>query len=160
MIQIIDEDGVNMSPFMYDKSLFEKVQANFEELVAHKIDIHEEYTSRVLKNEDAVIFNVDEEIRQGNNGPFVQLWEKAGFKNTYAAPLRVANTNLGTLWLLADQISQRLLKGICSQISIAIANIKANEKLLHYKRQLEEENDYLKEQIKTIYNFSEIIGYG
>jgi len=31
---------------------------------------------------------------------------------------------------------------------------------LSYKKQLEEENDYLKEQIKTIYNFSEIIGSG
>jgi transcriptional regulator with GAF, ATPase, and Fis domain len=52
------------------------------------------------------------------------------------------------------------LKGICAQISIAIDNIQANEKLLAYKKQLEVENDYLKEQIKTIYNFSEIIGNG
>jgi transcriptional regulator with GAF, ATPase, and Fis domain len=32
--------------------------------------------------------------------------------------------------------------------------------LLAYKKQLEVENDYLKEQIKNIYNFSEIIGAG
>ena len=43
---------------------------------------------------------------------------------------------------------------------IAVDNIRANEKLLAYKKQLEVENDYLKEQIKTIYNFSEIIGSG
>src|SRR5690606_33167201 len=32
--------------------------------------------------------------------------------------------------------------------------------LLAYKKNLEIENNYLKEQIKTIYNFSEIIGSG
>ncbi len=63
-------------------------------------------------------------------------------------------------WLLANRLSKLMLKGICAQISIAIANIQANEKLLAYKKQLEVENYYLKEQIKTIYNFSEIIGSG
>src|SRR5262249_236252 len=75
-------------------------------------------------------------------------------------PLRVGNKNIGTIWLLADRLSPLLLKGICAQISIAVANILANEKLLDYKKQLEVENDYLKEQIKTIDNFSEIIGSG
>jgi len=78
----------------------------------------------------------------------------------YALPLRVGEKNIGTIWLLANQLSRSLLKGICAQISIAVANIIANEKLLAYKKQLEVENDYLREQIKTIYNFSEIIGSG
>ncbi len=38
--------------------------------------------------------------------------------------------------------------------------IRANEKILAYKQKLENENDYLREQIKTIYNFSEIVGSG
>ena len=78
----------------------------------------------------------------------------------YGLPLRVGDRTIGTIWLLANQLSPLLLKGICAQISIAIANIQANEKLLAYKKQLEVENDYLKEQIRTIYNFSEIIGSG
>jgi transcriptional regulator with GAF, ATPase, and Fis domain len=78
----------------------------------------------------------------------------------YSLPLRAGDKNIGTIWLLANRLSKLMLQGICSQISIAIANIQANEKLLAYKKQLEVENDYLKEQIKTIYNFSEIIGSG
>ena len=78
----------------------------------------------------------------------------------YGLPLRVGDKNIGTIWLLANRLSPLLLKGICAQISVAIANIQINEKLLAYKKQLEIENDYLKEQIKTIYNFSEIIGNG
>src|SRR5690606_36532914 len=86
------------------------------------------------------------------------LWETTGFDYMYALPLRTGSKNLGTIWLHANQLSELMVKGICAQISIAIANIQANEKLLAYKKQLEVENDYLKEQIKTIYNFTEIIG--
>jgi len=78
----------------------------------------------------------------------------------YGLPLRAGDKNIGTIWLLADRLSKLMVRGICSQISIAIANIQANEKLLAYKQQLEVENSYLKEQIKTINNFSEIIGSG
>jgi transcriptional regulator with GAF, ATPase, and Fis domain len=77
----------------------------------------------------------------------------------YGLPLRMGNKNIGTIWMLADRLSSLLLNGICAQISIAIDNIQANEKLLAYKKRLEVENDYLKEQIKTIY-FTDIIGSG
>lgn len=81
-------------------------------------------------------------------------------KNAYGAALRVGNQNVGTLWLLTDEVNLTLLKGICAQISIAISNIRANDKVLTYKQRLEVENDHLKEQIQTIYNFSEIVGSG
>lgn len=160
MLRIIDDDRIHLIPYMFDKSLFEKAVSNFDEMVAAPLDIHEELTARVLGSTEAVIFNVDDEIRQGNTSPYMQLWKKVGFKNTYATALRVGNIDLGTLWLLTDEVNPVLLKGVCAQISIAIANILANEKLLSYKRMLEVENDLLKEQIQTIYNFNEIVGSG
>jgi transcriptional regulator with GAF, ATPase, and Fis domain len=104
------------------------------------------------------VFNVEEELKSGS--AYAKLWKTTGLKNMYGLPLRAGDKNIGTIWLLANRLSKLMLQGICSQISIAIANIQANEKLLAYKKQLEVENDYLKEQIKTIYNFSEIIGSG
>ena len=160
MLRIIEDDRFTLTPYMYDRSLFEKAVVNFEERVAAPVDIHEELTARVLASADAVIFNVDEELRRGNTSPYIQLWKKIGFKNTYGTTLRAGNTDIGTLWLLTDEVNRVLLKGICAQISIAIANILASEKLLAYKRMLEVENDLLKEQIKTIYNFNEIVGGG
>jgi formate hydrogenlyase transcriptional activator len=158
MIRVIEDDGFHMYPFMYDSTLFEKAKANFDELVADKITIEEPYTSRVLASKEGLVFNVDEEVKSGN--AFAKLWKTTGLRNMYSLPLRVGNKNIGTIWLLANQLSKLILRGICAQISIAIANIQANEKLLSYKRQLEKENDYLKEQIGTIYNFSEIVGSG
>lgn len=159
MIHIFDEDGIGLTPYMSDTTLFQNAMPQRDERLAEKRTIHEPYTAKVLQSKDPVVFNVEEELRT-TNSLFAQLWKKVGFKNTYAALLRVGNTNVGTLWLLADHLDSNVLKGLCSQISVALANILANEKLLHYKRQLEQENVYLKEQIKTIYNFSEIIGSG
>ncbi|OQP59546.1 Fis family transcriptional regulator [Niastella vici] len=156
MIRVIDEDGFHMSPFMFDKTLFEKAKVDFEKMSANVITIEEKYTAQVLASEEGVVFNIEEELKSGN--AYAQLWKTTGLRNSYGLPLRVGNKNIGTIWMQADRLSPLILRGICAQISIAIANILANEKLLAYKKQLEVENDYLKEQIKTIYNFSEIIG--
>jgi transcriptional regulator with GAF, ATPase, and Fis domain len=158
MIRVIDDDGFHLSPFMYDRTLFKNAQTNFDEMASHRITTGEPYTSRVLASKEGLVFNVEEEIRSGN--AYANLWKTTGLKNMYGLPLRAGDKNIGTIWLLANKLSQLMVKGICSQISIAIDNIQANEKLLAYKKKLEFENDYLKEQIKTIYNFSEIIGDG
>jgi len=158
MIRVVDDDDFHMSPFMYDSTLFANAKVDFDKMSATRITIEETYTAQVLASKDGLMFNVEEELKSGN--AYARLWKTTGLKNMYGLPLRAGNKNIGTIWLLANQLSQLLLKGICAQISIAIANIQANEKLLAYKKQLEVENDYLKEQIKTIYNFSEIIGSG
>jgi transcriptional regulator with GAF, ATPase, and Fis domain len=158
MIRVIEEDGFHMPPFMFDRTLFEKAGIDFDKMSANIITIEEPYTAKVLASEDGLVFNVAEELKSGN--AYAKLWETTGLKNMYALPLRAGNKDLGTIWMLADWLSQLMLRGICAQISVAIANIQANEKLMAYKKQLEVENDYLKEQIKSIYNFSEIIGSG
>ena len=159
MLNIFDDDGFGLTSYMYDRSLFVKAEIDFDKMVSIKLDIKEPYTAQVIKNESAIAFNVEEELKTTNSG-FAQLWKKVGFENAYGALLKVGSLKVGTLWLLADQLNPSILKGLCSQISVAIANIQANEKLLLYKQQLEHENVYLKEQIKNIYNFSEIIGSG
>lgn len=159
MLNIFDDDGFGLTSYMYDRSLFVKAEIDFDKMVSIKLDINEPYTAQVIKSESAIAFNVEEELKTTNSG-FAQLWKKVGFENAYGALLKVGSLKVGTLWLLADQLNPSILKGLCSQISVAIANIQANEKLLLYKQQLEHENVYLKEQIKNIYNFSEIIGSG
>lgn len=158
MINVIEDDGLHMSAYMYDSTSFEKGKIDFDKMMANRITIEETYTSQVLASKAGMVFNIEEELKSGNAS--AKLWKTTGLRNMYGLPLRVSNKIIGTIWLLADRLSQLLLQGICAQISIAIANIQANEKLVAYKKQLEVENDYLKEQIKTIYNFSEIIGSG
>lgn len=158
MIRVIDDDGFHLSPFMFNSALFEKAKIDVDKMAAARITIEETYTAQVLSSNDGMMFNVEEEFQSGT--AYARLWKTTGLRNMYGLPLRVGDKNVGTIWLLANRLSPLLLKGICAQISIAIANIQANEKLLAYKKRLEVENDYLKEQIQTIYDFSEIIGNG
>ncbi|MGY0034643.1 sigma 54-interacting transcriptional regulator [Pedobacter sp. NJ-S-72] len=60
-----------------------------------------------------------------------------------------------------------LLHSISLQISVAVSNIKANEKIeeqlqeiKRYKQLLEEEKSYLQEQVEKNYDHTEIIGQG
>ncbi|MGI4865146.1 MAG: sigma 54-interacting transcriptional regulator [Janthinobacterium lividum] len=160
MIRLIEDDGVSLSAYMYDRTMFSGVDEIFEELAAKTITTEEYLTAKVLTSKTPVVFDIAEEDRQGNSAKYLYFWKKMGLKYAYGAALRVGNENIGTLWLLTDEVNLTLLKGICAQISIAISNIRANEKVLAYKQQLESENDHLKEQVKSIYNFSEIIGSG
>jgi formate hydrogenlyase transcriptional activator len=154
MIRTIDDDGFHLSPFMSDRTLFRNPDVNYDKLSATRITIEEPYTSRVLASKDGLVFNVDEEIRIGN--AYAKLWKTTGLKNMYSLPLRAGDKNIGTIWILANKVSKLMMRGICSQIAVAIANLQANEKLLDYKKQLEVENDYLKEQLTN--NFAEIVG--
>ena len=158
MIRLIADDGIHMPAYMFDSTLFVNAGLTFDQMAASVITIEEPYTAKVLASKEGMVFNIAEELKSGS--AYAQLWETTGFKNVYALPLRAGSKSLGTIWLHSDWLSQLVLRGICAQISVAIANIQANEKLLAYKKQLEVENDYLKEQIKTIYNFSEIVGSG
>ncbi len=158
MIRVIADDGLHMPAFMFDRSLFEDAKVSFDEMSSNNITIDEPNTAKVLASSEGVMFNIEEELKNGNG--YARLWKTTGLRNVYGLPMRVGNKNIGTIWMLADRLSPLMLKGICAQISIAIANVLANEKLLAYKKQLEFENDYLKEQIQTIYNFSEIVGSG
>ncbi|WP_162946414.1 sigma-54-dependent Fis family transcriptional regulator [Chitinophaga barathri] len=160
IIRIIEDDGVTLSPYLVDENMLQDPESTFKSLVARVLDIHDPLNAGVLNSEGPIIFNVAAEAEKGTDRPVVQFWKSTGLKHAFGAPLRAGNTNLGVLWLLMDDFNLTILKGICAQISIAIANILANEKVLAYKQNLEIENDYLKEQIKTIYNFSEIVGSG
>jgi formate hydrogenlyase transcriptional activator len=160
MVNLIADDNFTLVPFMYDRTLFENEPEPFDGLVEASNSIHGPLPARILASEDHVILKVEEELIACPHNPFVQLWAKTGLKYMFAAPLRSAQADLGTLWLLTDNLKSELLQGICSQISTAIANIQANEKILAYKRMLEMENSQLKEQIKRTYNFNEIVGSG
>jgi transcriptional regulator with GAF, ATPase, and Fis domain len=159
VIRRINEDNT-ISPYVFDLGIKEHDQNIVNALQHARYPINDGLQNRVLDSIIPLLFNVDREIQRGIPAPYLQSWKAMGFKNFLGIRLRNGETNHGIMFLDIEDIRIELLQGICAQISIALANIIANEKLLAYKKQLEVENDYLKEQISTIYNFSEIIGSG
>ena len=90
----------------------------------------------------------------------MKFWKQLDIKVVVGSPLRVGDDDLGVLFFHidgdnAEYIAEKfnLLQGISSQISIALSNILANEKIARqiseisrYKEQLEEEKQYLQEE--------------
>ncbi|WP_426294992.1 sigma 54-interacting transcriptional regulator [Dyadobacter endophyticus] len=160
MIRVIEDDGVTLTPYLWDISLFAGVMDMFDQLANRRATVDEYFFAQVLASREPIVIDIAEEERKGSSPNYIAFWKRLGLKNVYAAALRVRQENLGTMFFLSDNLNLNLLKGLCAQISIAISNIRANEKILAYKQLLEIENDQLKEQIRTIYNFSEIVGSG
>src|SRR5215217_380434 len=167
VIRKLNPDGKSLSAYLHDpgSSLYDPVL--LEKVLQTNYPIEDGLQDRVLNSYIPLLFSVDRELQRNSGVHYLELWQNMGFKTMVGAALRNADANIGMLWFSIDEINIPILKGICSQIAVAMANIMANEELLlanetilRYKMQLEGENDYLKEQLHTIYNFSEIIGNG
>lgn len=96
-----------------------------------------------------------------------------GINEMVCVALREGNENIGVFFLHSEEKNYfhehqfNLIQGIAYQLSVALANVLANEKITRqleeidtYKQQLEVENLYLQKEISTNDNYSEIIGTG
>jgi formate hydrogenlyase transcriptional activator len=96
--------------------------------------------------------------------PPVALAKRAGLKSGCVVPLISHDRVLGTLGVGSlqenafDEDDADLLNQIGKQIAIAVENALAYRQIDELKNQLKEEKLYLEEEIRTEYNFEEIIG--
>jgi len=87
-----------------------------------------------------------------------------GLKSAYCLPLISHDRPLGTLVVasLTDEIfpekDARLLQNVANQIAIAVENSLAFRQVVDRANKLSEEKLYLQDEIRTEYNFEEIIG--
>ena len=93
-----------------------------------------------------------------------RLLAEQGVRSICVAPLIVAGKSIGTLNLAsnrADEYSDadgELLQEVANQVALAVENMKAYEEISALHAKLEKENVYLKEEIRSEFNFREIIG--
>jgi transcriptional regulator with GAF, ATPase, and Fis domain len=87
-----------------------------------------------------------------------------GIRSYIVAPLIGKGKPLGTL-NVGSEIPRRyseddalFLLGVAGQVALAIENMLAYEEIAALKSQLEQENIYLQEEIRTEHNFEEIVG--
>ncbi len=91
-------------------------------------------------------------------------FDAAGIKSCCVVPLVSHDRALGVLGVMSRRENAfgredaELLGQIAKQVSIAVENAYAFRKIEALKNRLEEEKLYLEEEIRTEYNFEEIIG--
>jgi formate hydrogenlyase transcriptional activator len=166
----INEDRTTHSAFMMDLGPSVTDQIDFAAVTNLKYSINDAAFSLVMASDDPVLLDVDALLEVPNPPAYVRFWKEVGFSKLYSLALRAGGDNIGAIFFNfgsnpIDPTKVSLLKGICAQLSVAVANILANEKVLlqlseinKYKQQLEDEKVYLKEEIESSQNYTEIIG--
>jgi len=171
VICMINDDKETHSPFLFNDNKDFQNCSGIAPSADAKYPINDGLCTLMIKEKKPVIFDMDELIKQPYCPPWVSFWKDKGIKEMIAFSITNRNECAGFFYLYAEEknaiknVHYNFLKSIGLQISVAIANIKANEiiedqlkKIEAYQQQLQEEKLYLKEQIEINYNFSEIIG--
>jgi formate hydrogenlyase transcriptional activator len=118
-----------------------------------------------------VIIKLDDIINRDDVPKYIQFAYSMGARELVGIALDDGVEKNGILIINNKKVGQfnlrhiDLLKGIVYQVAMSVSNIIANEKIglqlseiNRYKSQLEDEKLYLQEEIKTTYNYNEIIG--
>jgi transcriptional regulator with GAF, ATPase, and Fis domain len=171
-LYLISEDKKYHQIFLYNEQDHRTRYPNFSKILTTQYAINDGITDIVLNSEEPITFDI-KELNQRNEVPtYVEWWAEMGLVYLTGISIRLGHENMGILWLSIPEEYNKvtnapLLKNIASQLGISLSNILANEKILSqleviktYKQQLEDEKVYLKEEIETTHNYSEIIGNG
>ena len=167
-IALINEDGKTHSAFFVEADESTMRDPDFKDVISRKYSIDDGIFDVVLKANDPVTFMVKD--LPEHLPYYAKFWRKIGIESITGIALRVGQKNLGSLFFSLDhslynQVSYNLLKGVCAQLSIAISNTQANERIERqleeismYKEQLEKEKLYLQEEVSSGYTYDDIIG--
>jgi formate hydrogenlyase transcriptional activator len=172
VINILSEDEKTIIRFLYDIDNEAFKNPEFLSVLEKPINVNDGVLNKILESEAPVTFKMEEWAARKDPPVYMEAAIASEVRNLTCIRIRLGGKNIAFLSFKTDDFgvrpsSLRFLKSICSQIAIAVSNILANEKVISqlnvingYKQQLEEEKIYLKEEIETTHNYSEIIGNG
>lgn len=159
VIRGINEDQQSLSLYIYDSNVKSAIEELGHQFVLDAIyPLNDGISDVVLAGNETVVYELQEWIDAGKAPSYFHFWRSMNVQKCIATPLKTAGRSLGIFWVDSEYPDVKMIDSICAQISVAMYNIKANEELIRYRQQLEVENEHLQEQIRSIYNSSEIIG--
>ena len=117
----------------------------------------------VIQNHQWLITASREELRERFPTTF-HVMTQEGMESLCAIPLLIGENCRGALFCMAAEegayrdLPQALLEKVAVAVAVALDNCLAHEEVRRLRDRLAAENVYLQEEIKTEYNFEEIIG--
>jgi transcriptional regulator with GAF, ATPase, and Fis domain len=171
VISFLDDDKKTHSEYLHNLSDETKSHQDYEKRSSDKYPIADGIYERVLLSQVPLIMDMDELMKQKTVPPYVTFFYENGAREMIAIALREKNDVIGAMFIWLPEKNSfnnfqlNMALGVCSQISIGVANIRAYEKIQNqlteinrYKLRLEEEKRYLQQQIETVYNNGQIVG--
>lgn len=162
------EDKQSQFCYFWDESAPYSKSAEFAMMVSESSALDELIFESILHSKTETSFKVSELRELQNLHPYFRLLCSQNCEDIVAVPLFKGMDMVGILFVKqfdSHTADQPLFKGLCTQLAIAVSNLIANEKVLQqleeinmYRERLEEEKVYLKQELETTHNYSEIIG--
>ncbi len=167
----ISDDGKQYSAYSLDPNSVSTQHKDYQKITSGSFSVNDGILDVVLAADTPLVYDLDEVVQRSFVPGYLQMNYDSGIREAVFSPLKDGEKRTGILVILMkekrvfNQNYLNLIQGISDQLSIAFANIKANDKIEQqlseinqYKKQLEDENLYLQEEIQTTYNYSELIG--
>jgi len=171
VICLINDDQETHSAFIYNQKEDFLKTTGIPPESTKKYTLDDGMCRAMTLSEKPIVFNVKEVLTWDDAPAWLEFWHNKGIKEMIGLKMVGRSGCIGFFYLYtknANSLSNvyfDLLQGISLQISIAILNILANEKIEQqlaeineYKQKLEDEKSYLQEEIQHNYNHTEIIG--
>ncbi|MFC3158545.1 sigma 54-interacting transcriptional regulator [Chryseobacterium arachidis] len=168
-IIVKDRDTQTHRFFMFEVDDSTKIDSEFQTVINHQyINSNDLIFTSILNTGTPIV--LETEKLEEPLPLYAQFWKKNNIQKVIGTALSVADDDIGCLFLRVEDdfdinSSYDLLKGVSSQIAIALSNIISNEKnqsqlkeILNYKEQLENEKAYLQEEITSGNRYADIIG--
>lgn len=158
-------------PYLLDPDSVCRSHPEYERITQNPIPISDWVSDQVFLSDHMQVFDLTKLAQTTTLPDYLRMNYECGKKEVIYHVLSIGKKKTGLLVIFTDAAGGmdknqlRLIQGISSQLSTAVTNIIANEKIekqfkeiSEYKLQLENMNVYLQEEIQTTYNYSEIIG--
>lgn len=170
VIHALSRDKKTHRPVLFDPDADFAQHPDFQKLIHTDTSVEDGVFNKILASEEIVAFNANEWINSPDPPTYSNAAKAIDLQRMGGISIRLGNEAVAVMNFRMEgidnfAIKRPLFKSICSQLAIAISNIMANDKINrqlieieNYKQQLEEEKIYLKEEIETTHNYSEIIG--
>lgn len=164
LIAVRDADGLTVSAFLLDEDAMAKAHPAYRDAKDGQYPINDSVLKQAMQTDLPVLFDLDELVSEPNVPIYIKINHESGLKELMVTRFAKGEDVFG-FWLLYFEEKQlitdsklKLVQSLSYQLCISVANIIANQEIDRYKRQLEEETIYLKEEIEVNQNYAEIIG--
>ena len=136
----IDEGGKTYSVFLVDVDEMMNSHPDFSRMISTNFDTRDLIFQEVIDSPDPILHHVADLLKRPDKPDFVDFLAEAGIDRIVTAALTVGGVTIGTAQFIIEKntefdVKSTLLKGVCSQLAVAMSNILASEKI--HEREVE-----------------------
>ncbi|OMP75998.1 sigma 54-interacting transcriptional regulator [[Flexibacter] sp. ATCC 35208] len=157
VINIFGDDGKSLVPYLYYSEGRRRHHPAFQ-CSGHSKLGSDHIFEAVMAAEQPQVFNVRKLLQAKSPPAYIPLFRETGIVEFSGIRLRSATQEIGCLFLFSEQTGTfpdpvlQLIKGVSHQLSIALANILANERIASQLKEIEsyKQRQHLQKEIAAV----------